>query len=124
MGKLAGIDRTSDIALIHQIRRIIRAEIADGTHPAGSKLPTLRELAEYFDVSLGTVRQVMSDLAREGLVEPIQGSGTYVRGRRRPGGSNGVLRVSAFTAVFGFGPDRSRLEERFRAAAPEGSLRG
>lgn len=44
----------------------------------GSRLPTDREVAERFGVSLRTVARVMGDLARKGLVRRVRGKGTFV----------------------------------------------
>lgn len=45
----------------------------------GAKLPTEPELATHFQVSRGTVRQALSELAAAGLIETRGRSGTYVR---------------------------------------------
>jgi DNA-binding LacI/PurR family transcriptional regulator/DNA-binding transcriptional regulator YhcF (GntR family) len=47
------------------------------THP-GMKLDSEAQLAAQFGVSVMTLRQAMSILAHEGLIERRQGSGTYV----------------------------------------------
>jgi GntR family transcriptional regulator len=47
--------------------------------PAGSRLPSEKELAVRFEVSRMTVRQALDALAAEGRVERVPGSGTFVR---------------------------------------------
>lgn len=44
----------------------------------GSKLPTLPELQDQFDVSSTTARRAVDDLKRQGIVQSRQGSGLYV----------------------------------------------
>ena len=56
----------------------IRARILAGTFPIGSRLPSENELAQRFRLSRQTVRQALSTLVRENLLERRQGSGTYV----------------------------------------------
>jgi len=45
----------------------------------GAQLPTEPELGAHFQVSRGTVRQALRDLAAEGLIETRGRSGTFVR---------------------------------------------
>lgn len=48
--------------------------------PAGTLLPTERELAATHDVSRATVRQALASLESMGVVNRIQGSGTFTVG--------------------------------------------
>ena len=61
-----------------QIADLMRQRIARGQWPLGDKLPSLEALVEEFGVARVTVRQAMDLLAREGLVSPQQGRGTFV----------------------------------------------
>lgn len=61
-----------------QIADLMRQRIARGLWPLGDKLPSLEALVEEFGVARLTVRQAMDLLAREGLVSPQQGRGTFV----------------------------------------------
>jgi GntR family transcriptional regulator len=45
----------------------------------GGKMPTEPELANHFQVSRGTIRQALGELAAAGLIETRGRSGTYVR---------------------------------------------
>jgi GntR family transcriptional regulator, gluconate operon transcriptional repressor len=55
----------------------IRDEILDGRIPAGTRLLET-ELAERFGVSRGPVRDALTELAREGLVQDLPRRGTFV----------------------------------------------
>lgn len=57
----------------------IRARIRDQTFPPGTRLPTEMALAHEHHISRSTVRQALHMLEQAGLVERIQGSGTFVR---------------------------------------------
>jgi GntR family transcriptional regulator len=59
----------------------LRARIRSGAQPPGSRLPTLRQLAVDHQVSLATVRQAVTVLRLEGLVETRTRAGTIVRPR-------------------------------------------
>lgn len=61
-----------------QIADLMRQRIARGQWPLGDKLPSLETLVEEFGVARLTVRQAVDLLAREGLVSPQQGRGTFV----------------------------------------------
>lgn len=56
----------------------VRDAIVNGTFPAGSRLPTERDLAIRFGAARNTVRKTMSRLAAEGLVVRHVGRGTFV----------------------------------------------
>lgn len=62
----------------------IRQRITSGDLAPDSKLPTKRELAVEYGVSVGTVNAALLVLSTEGLVEGHQGRGTFVRGRSGP----------------------------------------
>lgn len=58
----------------------LRAQIADGTLPPGSKLPTEADLREKYGTSArSTVRQGLSLLVNEGLIVPQRPKGYFVR---------------------------------------------
>lgn len=56
----------------------VREAIVNGAFPAGSRLPTERELAIRFRAARNTVRKTMGRLAAEGLVVRHVGRGTFV----------------------------------------------
>lgn len=63
-------------------RRIVedlRAAIADGDYPPGSRLPTKAELMTQYQVAVNTVERAIKELREDGLVETAQGAGMYVR---------------------------------------------
>lgn len=55
--------------------------IATGRWPVGSPLPSQRELADEFGVSIMTLRQALQLLADDGLIDTRHGSGTFVAAR-------------------------------------------
>ena len=67
------------IARYAQLMSYFRERILDGSLPAGARLPTELELAAEHQISRGTVRQAMSALVNEGLLERVRGRGTFVR---------------------------------------------
>lgn len=61
-----------------QLADILRERITRGQWGPGEKLPSLEELVKEFDVARVTVRQAVDVLARDGLVSPERGRGTFV----------------------------------------------
>lgn len=61
----------------------VEAMIAAGTYRSGDRLPTLRSLAEQFEINLDTARRGIWHLRDKGLLECRQGDGTYVNGIRK-----------------------------------------
>lgn len=54
------------------------SDIMNGVYEPGSRLPGEAALAEKYDVSRNTVRQALTVLVEDGLVEKVQGKGTFV----------------------------------------------
>jgi GntR family transcriptional regulator len=66
-----------------QLADLMRRRIERGQWPREHRLPSLDELTGEFGVARVTVRQAIDLLAREGLVSPQQGRGTFVTGEPR-----------------------------------------
>ncbi|CAM3668798.1 MULTISPECIES: FadR/GntR family transcriptional regulator [Tsukamurella] len=64
--------------LIAQVTEQLRAEIASGRWPVGSRIPTETELRELTGTARNTVREAVQALVHAGMLERRQGSGTYV----------------------------------------------
>ncbi|MDQ2625362.1 MAG: GntR family transcriptional regulator [Actinomycetota bacterium] len=74
----SALQRGNGLSLGEQIRLRILGRITDGTYGRGERLPTERDLAGEFAVSLAPVRTALAALASSGHVRRIQGSGTFV----------------------------------------------
>jgi DNA-binding GntR family transcriptional regulator len=71
----------------------LRRRLAAGEWPVGSTLPGISELQEEYDVAgLNTIRQAQRLLADEGLLNPVQGRGTFVTALPSPPGDTAVLK--------------------------------
>lgn len=62
-----------------QIQNYILRKIESGEFPAGGKIPSETDLAQRFGVSRLTVNTAMKELAGSGIVERVQGKGTFAR---------------------------------------------
>jgi len=72
-------DTTDGRSLQLRIADAIRAGIASGQYPPGSRLPGLPALAQTYKASLVTVRLALARLRQEGLIMSQQGVGNFVR---------------------------------------------
>src|ERR1700745_2758180 len=63
-----------------QIADIFRQRIARGIWAQGLRLPANEVLAAEFGVSRVTIRQAVDLLARDGIIEALQGRGTFITG--------------------------------------------
>lgn len=72
--------------LTHEITERIAAEIAGGSLPPGSRLPTEQDMVEAMGVSRTVVREAVAALRADGLVTTRQGAGVFVAAdaARRP----------------------------------------
>lgn len=60
------------------LKKHLAAEMVSGRLKPGSQLPTERQLAGKFEVSVPTVRRALAELEGEGLIRREQGRGTFV----------------------------------------------
>ncbi|PRY13566.1 FadR/GntR family transcriptional regulator [Kineococcus rhizosphaerae] len=74
--ELKALPRGSAVA---DVARQMTSLIAQGTFPAGSRLPPERQLAESLGVGRSAVREALAALEILGLVTVRPGSGTYIR---------------------------------------------
>ena len=68
----------------------IRTRILTGELRAGTRMPSVRQIAERWGVAVATATKVMAALRDDGLVETKVGSGTVVSaraGQKRPAGA-------------------------------------
>ena len=86
-------DPTSSVTLFEQVRRQFLEQIETGELIAGTKLPTVRALAEQIHVAPYTVARVYRTLEADGFVETRGRNGTFVKGRS--GTAEELLQVDA-----------------------------
>ncbi|MFC3614438.1 phosphonate metabolism transcriptional regulator PhnF [Lutimaribacter marinistellae] len=63
------------------IAQHLTADIAEGRHATGDRLPTEAQLAARFGVNRHTVRRALAALAEQGLVHARRGAGVFVTAR-------------------------------------------
>ena len=73
------LDRQGDKAIYIQLADTIRRQINDGKIKPGDKLPSESEMQKEYNVARLTVREALSVLVNEGLLEKMHGKGTFCK---------------------------------------------
>ena len=76
------IDQKSGVPLYRQIIESVKFAIARGALSPGDQLPTVRQLAVDLEVNPNTVIRAYREMVIEGVLDPQQGSGTFVTSHR------------------------------------------
>ncbi|AXF55225.1 FadR/GntR family transcriptional regulator [Salicibibacter kimchii] len=72
------IQKISTKKISEQVAEQLEQSIAEGHLPAGEKLQSVRELCEQFQVGRSAVRDAITVLKGKGMVNVVQGEGTFV----------------------------------------------
>lgn len=73
------LDRTPPyLQVVHELRR----RIVDGELAEGDRLPSVRQIAEEWQIAQATAMKALAALRADGLAESVTGVGTVVRSRR------------------------------------------
>ncbi|MDC8786658.1 histidine utilization repressor [Roseateles koreensis] len=101
-----------------KVKNHLRERIASGHWVAGDLLPSEAELVAQFEVSRMTVNRALRELTQEGLVERLQGVGTFVAQLHRISSSLTVRDVHEEILARGHRHDaKVHLLEKVRASA-------
>ncbi len=84
-----------------QLSDLIRQRIARGELAPGDQIPSEAQLGHSYKISRITIRQALSDLERDGLLERVPGKGTFVRKHNS--------HVERTTRLTGFGENAAAL---------------
>lgn len=72
------INTELNIPIYRQLMDSIRAAVKKGVLTAGDQLPTVQDLSADLGIAVGTIKRAYDELEREGIVEKVQGRGTFV----------------------------------------------
>ena len=64
--------------IYEQITEKFRMRIDKGALPAGSRLPSVRQLAMELSINPNTIQRAYMTLEQEGLIYPVKGKGNFV----------------------------------------------
>lgn len=96
MNFLYQINTHLDVPIYRQLVDSIHTAVKKGELPAGHQLPTVQALTEELGIARGTVKRAYDELERLGIVEKVQGRGTFIC--YQPGNS-GSRKEQAMAAI-------------------------
>lgn len=64
--------------LYEQVREKLRILIYQEVMPAGTRLPSVRQLAMELSINPNTIQRAYMELEQEGLIYPVKGKGNFV----------------------------------------------
>jgi len=105
------IERGSSVPISRQIAEQLRSQCLSGRLPAGTRLPSVRELAQQLAVNVNTVFRIYERLAADGLIELRHGDGTYVC-------------PPPLTVASDLAAQREKFQKEFDAVVQQGLLLG
>ena len=85
-----------------QMANSLRTAISEGEYTSTGRLPTEQKLMQQFGVSRQTVRNALEILAKEGLIQRRQGSGTVVLEQKPKSENNTIAIVISFANSYIF----------------------
>ncbi len=99
MESIYKINYQLDVPIYQQLVDGIRAAIKAGVLIPGQQLLTVQEVTEKLNIARGTIKRVYDELERAGLVEKVQGRGTFVRYQPANSGSRKEQAMAAIDAM-------------------------
>jgi len=88
------LNKNIPIPLYYQLKEMLTETISKGDLPAGTLMPSERELSERYGISRMTVRQALGEMVKEGLLVREQGKGTFVA---EPKISQSLFKLTSFS---------------------------
>lgn len=78
MDPIFQINTELNVPIYQQLVDEIRSGIKKGTLMPGQQLPTVQEMAQNLGIAKGTIKRAYDELEHQGLLEKIQGRGTFI----------------------------------------------
>ncbi len=76
--RMTVLNKHAAVPLYLQLKKLLEAQITNGTLAPHSRVPSERELSEQFGISRMTARQALAELIQEGRLYTSAGKGTFV----------------------------------------------
>ena len=93
MSQTALSQSPSALPRFFQISEYLAREIAAGRLIAEQRLAPQRQMAKELNVSVGTLRKALKRLENLGLLQPVQGSGNYIKQNNVAGSVYAMFRL-------------------------------
>ncbi len=89
-----------NIPIYQQLADAICAAVKNGKLSSGQQLPTVFEMTEELGIARGTVKRAYDELERIGIIEKVQGRGTFVKYQPANSGSRKEQAMAAIDEMF------------------------
>ncbi len=107
---------TSPLPVYLQIMNSILQSIERGEYQPGDQLPSQRDLCEQFHTSQMTMRRVLDELHRTGMIRTIPGKGIYIKQKSKPSDYGSLQGFEVQMARLGMKPYTKTLEAKIITA--------
>ncbi|RBW67373.1 GntR family transcriptional regulator [Bacillus taeanensis] len=107
------LDHNSPLPLYQQVKEILVKRIQEKIWRPGDLIPTEVELMEEFNVSRTTLRQAITALVQDGLLEKRQGKGTTVKSQKLVGSLGRLTGFAEEVMEKGYHPHSKLLRAEF-----------
>jgi GntR family transcriptional regulator len=108
------LDHNSPVPLYHQVKEILTKRIQEKRWRPGDLIPTEQELIDEFHVSRTTIRQAITEMVQEGLLEKRQGKGTTVKSQKLVGSLGRLTGFAEEVMEEGYLPYSKLIRVEFR----------
>lgn len=115
MKSIYKVNTELDIPIYKQLVDAICVAIKNGSLTSGQQLPTVQEMTDEVGVARGTVKRAYDELERIGLLEKVQGRGTFVKYQPANSGSRKEQAMAAIDEMLnrletmGFSPSEINI---------------
>lgn len=99
MDMLFQINTQLDVPIYQQLVDKIRSDVKKGVLMPGQQLPTVQEMARSLGIAKGTIKRAYDELEHQGLLEKIQGRGTFICYQPANSGSRKEQAMAAIDAL-------------------------
>lgn len=106
------LNRKLHIPLYIQLKDQILAEIKSDSYEIGDVIPSEQEMMKTYLVGRVTVREAINELVKEGLLEKIQGKGTFIKRKNTSLGFEPLLSLSYSLNIRGWQHHNQILQHR------------
>lgn len=113
------VNRSSPIPLYFQLKQILVSKIDQKEWHAGDLIPSEQELQDTYGLSRTTVRQTLSEMVNEGLLDRQRGRGTFVTAPKFTHNPSNRQGVSDYLRQQGIDPGWRVLQKGWEVAPDE-----
>ena len=88
-----------DVPIYQQLVDRVRAAVKKGSLAPGQQLPTVQELSAQLSIARGTIKRAYDELEHQGIIEKVQGRGTFVCYQPQNSGSRKERAMAAIDSL-------------------------